>query len=168
MIANYALIAWQFIHTHIMYLNNSKFFAGVMMMMLNIGSRLFTIHFNKSTEEYLKLGITQQLLLFAIVWMGTRDIYVAITLTAAFTILTDHLFNNDSAYCIVPDRYKTLINSTIDTNDDGVVSDKEIADATAILDKAKKVKQREDKQKSFAMFHDYGYGYGQAPDIINT
>ena len=39
-----------FAHNHIMYLNNSKFFAGVIMILLNIGSKFLSIQFSKSTE----------------------------------------------------------------------------------------------------------------------
>ena len=71
-----------YIHDHIMYLNNSKFFAGVVMILLNVGSKFITIQFSKSTEEYLKMTVTKQLLVFAMAWMGTRDIYTALVLVA--------------------------------------------------------------------------------------
>ncbi len=82
-----------FINNHIMFLNNSKFFAGVVMILLNVGSKFISIQFSKSTEEYLKMNVTKQLLVFSMAWMGTRDIYTALVLTAVFTILSDHLFN---------------------------------------------------------------------------
>ena len=44
-----------FAHNHIMFLNNSKFFAGIVMILLNIGSKFLSIQFSKSTEEYLKM-----------------------------------------------------------------------------------------------------------------
>jgi hypothetical protein len=72
----YDIIA--FAHNHIMFLNNSKFFAGVVMILLNIGSKFIAIQFSKSTEEYLKMNVTKQLLVFAMAWMGTRDIYTAL------------------------------------------------------------------------------------------
>jgi hypothetical protein len=53
-----------FAHNHIMFLNNSKFFAGVVMILLNIGSKFLSIQFSKSTEEYLKLNVSKQLLVF--------------------------------------------------------------------------------------------------------
>ena len=56
------------------YLNNSKFFAGLVMIMLNIGSKYITIELSKSQEQYLKNNIGRQLLIFAISWMGSRDI----------------------------------------------------------------------------------------------
>ena len=48
-----------FVHNHIMFLNNSKFFAGIVMILLNIGSKFISVQFSKSTEEYLKMNIIQ-------------------------------------------------------------------------------------------------------------
>ncbi len=143
-----------FIHDHILYLNNSKYFAGLIMIMLNVGSKFISIQFSKSTEEYLKLSVTKQLLVFSMAWMGTRDIYTALVLTAVFTILSDHLFNEESKYCVVPHRYRVL-NKLIDTNNDGKVSDAEFNAAIAILDKAKKEKLRQQQRENFTRFHEF-------------
>jgi len=142
-----------FINEHIMFLNNSKFFAGVVMILLNIGSKFISVQFSKSAEEYLKLNITKQILVFAMAWMGTRDIYIALVLTAVFTVLSDHLFNEESPYCVVPEKYR-ILNKLIDTNEDGIVSESEINSAIAILEKAKKEKNKKNQHKSFLVFND--------------
>jgi len=129
-----------FIHDHILYLNSSKFFAGVVMIMLNVGSKFISIQFSKSTEEYLKFSLSKQLLVFAMAWMGTRDIYTALCLTAVFVILSDHLFNEESNYCIVPHGSR-ILNKQIDTNNDGKVSDAELNSAIATLEKTKRERQ---------------------------
>ena len=67
-----------YMNQHIMYLNNSKFFAGVIMILLNVGSKFIQIQFSKSTEEYMKYSVSKQLLVFSMAWMGTRDIYTAL------------------------------------------------------------------------------------------
>lgn len=143
-----------FIHNHIMFLNNSKFFAGIVMILLNIGSKFIAIQFSKSTEEYLKMNVTKQLLVFAMAWMGTRDIYTALVLTAVFTILSDHLFNEESPYCCVPEKYRILA-KIVDKNLDGNVSDEEINNAIAILEKAKRDKIRLNQRKNFTLFGNY-------------
>ena len=143
-----------FIHNHIMFLNNSKFFAGVVMILLNVGSKFIAIQFSKSTEEYLKMNITKQLLVFAMAWMGTRDIYTALVLTAVFTILSDHLFNEESPYCCVPEKYRILA-KLVDENSDGSVSEEEISNAIAILEKARRDKQKLSQRKNFTLFGDY-------------
>jgi hypothetical protein len=134
-----------------MYLNNSKFFAGIIMILLNIGSKFITIQFSKSTEEYMKYTVTKQILVFAMAWMGTRDIYTSLGLTAVFTILSDYLFNEESTLCMVPHKYRVL-HKLVDTNEDGIVSEPELAAAMAVLEKAKREKQRKDQKERFKKF----------------
>ena len=143
-----------FIHNHVMFLNNSKFFAGIIMILLNIGSKFIAIQFSRSAEEYLKLNITKQLLVFAMAWMGTRDIYTALILTAVFTVLSDHLFNEESPYCVVPEKYR-ILNKVLDTNNDSIVSEEEINNAIVILEKARKDKEQKQQKHSFTLFHNY-------------
>jgi hypothetical protein len=140
-----------YINHHILYLNNSKFFAGVVMILLNIGSKFITIQFSKSTEEYMKYTISKQLLVFAMAWMGTRDIYAALGLTAVFTILSDYLFNEESSLCIVPHKYRVL-EKLMDTNNDGIVSETELASAITVLEKAKREKQKQQQKEAFSKF----------------
>ena len=143
-----------FVHNHIMFLNNSKFFAGIVMILLNVGSKFISIQFSKSTEEYLKMNVTKQLLVFAMAWMGTRDIYTSLVLTAVFTILSDHIFNEESPYCCVPQKFRILA-KVIDENNDGVVSEEDINKAIAILEKSKRDKEKKNQRQNFAMFGDY-------------
>jgi hypothetical protein len=140
-----------YIHTHVMYLDNSKFFAGIIMILLNIGSKFITIQFSKSTEEYMKNTLSKQLLVFAMAWMGTRDIYAALGLTAIFIILSDHLFNEDSSLCIVPHKYR-ILHKAIDTSNDNIVSESELAAAIAVLEKAKREKQKMSQQDAYLKF----------------
>jgi hypothetical protein len=140
-----------YLNHHVMYLNNSKFFAGIIMILLNIGSKFITIQFSKSTEEYMKYTVTKQLLVFAMAWMGTRDIYTALGLTAVFTILSDYLFNEESALCMVPYKYRVL-HKLVDTNEDGVVSEPELAAAIAVLEKSKRERMRKQQKEAFRKF----------------
>jgi hypothetical protein len=143
-----------FIHDHISYLNNSKFFAGVIMILLNVGSKFISIQFSKSTEEYLKFTLSKQILVFAMAWMASRDIYVALGLTAVFVILSDHLFNEESDYCIVPHKHRVL-NKLVDENNDGVISDAELSSAIAVLEKAKREKQRKEQKDAYIKHFPY-------------
>jgi hypothetical protein len=100
------------------------------------------------------MSISKQILVFAMAWMGTRDIISSFLLTAAFTILSDHLFNEESTYCVVPANYRVLT-KILDKNNDGIVSEDEITSAIAILEKAKKEKQMKTQKESFALYHEY-------------
>ena len=147
-----------FFNHHIMYLNNSKFFAGVIMILLNVGSKFIAIQFSRSTEEYMKWGVTKQILVFAMAWMGTRDIYTSLGLTAVFTILSEYLFNEESTLCIVPPQYR-ILHKLLETIDDGVVSETEISAAIAVLEKAKREKQRKTQKEAFTKFDFNRYNF---------
>jgi hypothetical protein len=147
-----------YLNSHVMYLNNSKFFAGIIMILLNVGSKFMSIQFSKSTEEYMKFSLSKQLLVFAMAWMGTRDIYISLGLTAVFTILSDHLFNEESSMCVVPNKYRVL-HKLLDTNGDGDVSEAEITTAIAVLEKAKREKQRKQQKEAFSKFDFDKYNY---------
>lgn len=97
---------FDFIHGQIMSLNNSKFFAGLVIISLNIASKFVTIKLSKTTETYLKYTFSRQILIFAMAWMATRDIYMALILTAVFVVLADYLFNEDSCFCCFSDDFK--------------------------------------------------------------
>ena len=147
-----------YLHEHILYLNNSKFFAGIVMILLNVGSKFIAIQFSKSTEEYLKLSISKQILVFAMAWMGTRDIYTALVLTAVFTILSDHLFNEESHYCVVPEKYR-ILNTLVDENGDGNITTDEYNSAIATLEKAKKQETVKKQKEAFTNLHEYTLNY---------
>ena len=49
-------------------INNSKFFAGLVMIILNIGSKYITVRLSKSQEAYLGGTIARQLLIFSVIW----------------------------------------------------------------------------------------------------
>jgi len=155
---NIIVHGFSYINEHVMYLNNSKFFAGIIMILLNVGSKFITIQFSKSTEEYMKYSLSKQILVFAMAWMGTRDIYAALGLTAVFTILSEHLFNEESHLCVVPYKYRVL-DKLIDTNEDGIVSEEELNAAIVVLEKSKKEKQRKTQKDAFGKFDFYKYNY---------
>ena len=140
-----------YINQHVIFLNNNKFFAGVVMILLNIGSKFIMVEFSKSTQEYMKYTVCKQILVFAMAWMGTRDIYTSLGLTAIFTILSEYLFNEESQLCVVPPEYRVL-HKLADTNNDGVVSDTELSAAIALLEKAKKDKQKKEQKDAFLKF----------------
>lgn len=118
-------------------LNSSKFFAGIVMILLNIGSKYITIELSKSQEAYLRNSLGRQMLIFAISWMGSRDILIALALTAIFNVLANHLFNEKSKFCIIPARYRNY-EDILDLDNDGKVSEKEIKKAKELLEKVKK------------------------------
>ena len=118
-------------------LNDNKFFVGVLVLVLNVFSKYIEIKLTKTQEAYFKNSFIRQLFIFAVVWSGTRDIYISIAMTAVFVILADHLFNEESNYCVIPKYWSDKMKQVIDTDGDGKLSDEEIEHAIHILQRAK-------------------------------
>jgi hypothetical protein len=116
------------------------------MILLNVGSKYVDFKFTKTQEQMLRNGIAREILIFTIVFMGTRDITYAILLTAAFMILSEYAFNEKSEYCIIPSKMKE-ITAVIDTDKDGIISPEEEAKALATLKKAEKNRDRNMQHK---------------------
>jgi hypothetical protein len=123
-------------------LNDSKFFAGLVILIMNIGSKYITVDLSKTQENYIKYSLGRQILIFAIIWMGTRDIVTSLIMTIIFILFADYLFNEHSRYCIIPDQYKEL---TIDADGEiNKVTQKEVNDAIKVLKLARKLKKDKD------------------------
>ena len=141
-----------YIQTVIHQINNSKLFAGFVMILLNIGSRYVKIDITKAQEQYLKKSLGRHMLVFAITWLGTKDLLIALVLTAIFNVFVDYLLNEESRLCIVPKKYRNY-EDILDLDGDGVVTDEEIKKATEILRKATEMEKKKRHIKNVSKFN---------------
>ena len=128
-------------------LNNSKLLSGLIMIILNVGSKYIEMGFSKTQEEALRNGLARELLIFSVAFMGTRDIILSLLITAAFITLSNYLLNEQSKFCLIPNHLRKIA-LQVDTNKDGFVSDEEERNAIEILKKAELQKTR-NQQKTF-------------------
>jgi len=68
-------------------LNDNKFFLGIMLILLNIGSRHLVDEFSTDPKTYDQNIILRRLAVFAVCFVGTRDLVTSILLTAGFIII---------------------------------------------------------------------------------
>lgn len=129
--------AFDYFVEHLYRLNSSKFFTGLVMLTVNIGSKYITLQLSSSQEEYIKYTLGRQILVFAILWMGTRDIVTALILTCVFIIFADYLFNDNSKFCIIPHSYMEKVKD----KENPQITQKEVDDAIHLLKRAREQKQ---------------------------
>jgi hypothetical protein len=122
---------------YLKHINESKLMIGLSMILLNIGTKYVDFKFTKAQEAMLRKSIAREIIIFAIVFMGTRDITYAILLTAAFIVLSEYVFNEKSKYCLISKDMKTIV-ATIDLDKDGIVSPEEEQKALDTLRRAEK------------------------------
>lgn len=68
-------------------LNNNKFFLGTMLILLNLGSRHLVDEYSTNPDEYDRNLVLRRLAVFAVCFVGTRDLVTSLLLTAGFVIL---------------------------------------------------------------------------------
>jgi hypothetical protein len=68
-------------------LNNNKLFLGIMLLLLNLGSRHLVDEFSTNPDEYNRNLVLRRVAVFAVCFVGTRDLVASILLTAGFVIL---------------------------------------------------------------------------------
>lgn len=125
------------IHNGILSLNSNKYFTGIMVLLLNVGSKYVNVQLTENQQKYLKTNLFRQILIFTILWVATKDIYVSFMLTASFIILSEYILNENSRVCILPEYMKKIKNE-IDINNDNIISDREIQRAIRIIQNANK------------------------------
>ena len=137
---------FSYLHNNIQSVNNSKIFAGLMIITLNITSRFVNIKLSKTMESYLKFTFSKQILVFAIAWMGTRDIYIALLITGLFVLFTEYLFHEESSLFVLPEEFTER---HLDLLEKDVVTEEEIIKAKAVLEKAKKQNKNVTVEENF-------------------
>jgi hypothetical protein len=86
------------IHEKIAEFASSPFVVGAMMLLLNVGSRYIVHEFSDNDEEYSQNIILRRLTIFAVCFVGTRDLITSLLLTACFVILASGFLRGKSTF----------------------------------------------------------------------
>ena len=124
-------------------LADSKLVQGLVFLILNIGIKYASIELSKSQKKYIKAALWREIVVFILIWSGTKDLIISLLLTVVFVIFTDYLFNDTSIFCIIPKHLREF-EDVLDLDGDGKISEEEVKKAKEILQKAK---IKEEKRK---------------------
>jgi hypothetical protein len=83
--------------------NTNPYFIGIMMLILNLGGRFISLEVTKKQEQFLQLPWVRRILIFTVLFVATRSIWVAFWTTVAVVIFLGYLFNENSALCVFGD-----------------------------------------------------------------
>jgi hypothetical protein len=83
---------------HINAVASSPFTVGIMILLTNVASRYIVHEFSTNEEEYGQNILLRRLAIFAVCFVGTRNLVVSVLLTAGFVILAGGLFRGSSVY----------------------------------------------------------------------
>lgn len=80
--------------------NNNPYFIGLMMIILNLGGRFISLEVTKQQEQFLQLPWVRRILIFTVLFVATRNLWVAFWMTLIVVLFLGYLFNENSAMCL--------------------------------------------------------------------
>ena len=116
-------------------LNHSKFFAGILMILMNIGSKYISLELSETQDEFFSNIVIRRIMIFVVIFIATKDIIVSLIITSCFIILVSGLFNENSKFCLIKNNCKQT----------KVISKEQVEKAKNIL---KKYEMQELKRKN--------------------
>jgi len=83
-------------------LNSNPYLIGIFMILLNLGARFLPMELTKQQEAFLQHSFVRPMILFVVVFIGTRNLAVAFWLTLGIFSLLWFFANEKSAFCMIP------------------------------------------------------------------
>jgi hypothetical protein len=84
-------------------LNMNPYLLGIAYITLNLGSRFFVMSVSPAQEAFLQNIFFRPILLFAIMFIGTRNLIVAFWMTLLILISLHFLLNENSSWFVLRD-----------------------------------------------------------------
>ena len=125
-------------------LGNNKYFIGLMMVLLNLGSRYIFLELGKSHELFFNNPTVRRVLIFTIFFVATRDIIASLLMTVIFIVFFLELTHEKSKYCILPRKLIKL-----ETDERGFTTADEIKKAYFTLKNSGQIEQFYNKKNVY-------------------
>ena len=86
-----------------MAINTNPYFIGLMMLLLNLGGRFLGMEISKEQEKVFQNPWVRRGLVFTVLFVATRNVFVAAIMTVFVLLLMSFLFNENSELCLFKD-----------------------------------------------------------------
>lgn len=86
-----------------MAINTNPYFIGLMMLALNLGGRFLGMEISKDQEKIFQNPWVRRALFFSVLFVATRNVFVAGIMTIFVLLLLSFLFNENSELCLWKD-----------------------------------------------------------------
>lgn len=84
--------------------NTNPYFIGMMMLFMNLGGRFLAMEVSKGQEKFFQNPWTRRFLIFTVIFIATRNIFVAFSLSLIVILIVGLLFNENSSLFILAPR----------------------------------------------------------------
>ena len=77
-------------------LNNNRLFGGVLMLLMNLGSKYISVDVPEEVEQMFQTVWFRRFFVFCVAFIATRDIKISILITLLFVLVFNFLLNKKS------------------------------------------------------------------------
>ena len=127
-------------------LQTNTIFIGLITLIMNMGNKNLLFKLNKKQEKLISEPWMKYILIFAVFFMSTRNIFLAFGFSILFYLVMNHFLNDESPYCIIPDKFQEIAEK-LDTNGDGKVSLNELSNIGTLFKNESKQSKEEKQDK---------------------
>jgi hypothetical protein len=85
--------------------NSNPYFIGLMMLILNLGGRFLALEVTKEQEKFFQHPLIRRILIFVVLFVATRNVWVAFWSTVVIVLFLGYLLNENSALCLFKSDY---------------------------------------------------------------
>jgi hypothetical protein len=85
-----------------MSINTNPYFIGLMMLLLNLGGRFIGMEVSKEQEKFFQQPWVRRALIFTVLFVATRNVFVAFIMTIIVLLVISFLFNENSDLYLLP------------------------------------------------------------------
>jgi hypothetical protein len=86
-----------------MAINTNPYFIGLMMLLLNLGGRFLGMEISKEQEKIFQNPWVRRALVFTVLFVATRNVFVAAIMTVFVLLFLSFLLNENSELCLWKD-----------------------------------------------------------------
>lgn len=91
-----------------MSINTNPYFIGLMMLLLNLGGRFIGMEVSKEQEKFFQQPWVRRALIFTVLFVATRNVFVAFIMTILVLLVISFLFNeNSDLYLLTKEKDST-------------------------------------------------------------
>lgn len=148
--------------------NTNPYFIGLMMLFMNLGGRFLAMEVTKGQEKFFQNQWVRRLLIFTVIFIATRNIFVAFWLSLAVILVVGMLFNENSAlFILAPQHTKQTTDSSGNTT--SVLTPEEADMYRKLTDKLAKNTKADSGETDYKTLHNQAQTvYAQNMQYIET
>ena len=126
--------------------NTNPYFIGITMLLLNLGGRFLAMEVTKEQEKFFQHTWVRAVLIFVVVFVATRNVFVAFWLSLIVIIMLRFLFNENSSMFLLK-REGDLLSETFQNPSGNTLTPEEADIYRKLTDKLAKAQPATTTQK---------------------